>query len=290
MEKVCVDSLEKIKIISENEKSSVYELSDGSVLKIFSNLSLLFYSITGINLERKISHFDGCKIVKGIIEPKKKVYSSDGRFIGFTSDKALGINYNKMDKYITMRQRCDLKFYADIYFKLENIVKRANEKGIVFPDLCSCDNIMMDPYGDINIVDYDGFQVANYPAISISSSLGDEAQYFEHKSKYIKGNLFTPEIDKKSLIILYFLDALNIDLNKVGTLNPKTNEIITLQDVFNIIGLDDCDIMHKVWKLFHDNQTNEFLGYDLYRMVEKYNLSAVSVGNGLYLKRLHKKR
>lgn len=48
--------------------------------------------------------------------------------------------------------------------------------------------------------------------------------------------------------------------------------IVTLDEIFSIINLNDSDIQQKVWKLFQPEIANEFLGNDLYKLAEKYKL------------------
>ena len=177
--------------------------------------------------------------------------------------------------------------YADEHMKLESIVKRGNDAGIVFPDLCTCDNIFIDSSGNMNFIDYDGLQVGNHITPILSTSLGRQEQYL--CSKYYKNGLFTPELDKKSLIILYFLTAFNINLGKVGMINPANNDEVTLDFVFESIGLDDYDIQDKVWKCLQSKYKNEFLGDDVYHIADYYDMIAVPIGNGKYVKRLIKK-
>ena len=60
----------------------------------------------------------------------------------------------------------DLFMYADIHTKLENIVRSTDD--IVYPDICTCDNIYVDSSNGnkIQLIDYDGLQVGIYPSIS----------------------------------------------------------------------------------------------------------------------------
>ena len=42
--------------------------------------------------------------------------------------------------------------------------------------------------------------------------------------------------------------------------------------------LNDPDIMHKIWKLFQEKEENEYLGDDVFRIAEKYNLDIYQSG------------
>lgn len=286
MEKVILEDLEIRDQIYNSETSFAFELSNGKILKVYTPFSLAVYNKCNIKLERKILDAKPLLNVPEIIVPESAVYNDKG-FCGYISKKAEGIDYNEYDNRLSLADRGNLKMYADNYTKLESIVKRGNEAGIVFPDLCTCDNIFVDANGNFSLIDYDGLQVGNYVTPILSTSLGEQDQYF--CSKYCKNYLFTPELDKKSLIILYFLETFNVNLNTVGKINPVTNTKVTLDFIFNTIGLDDYDIQNKVWKCLQSKYKNEFLGDDVYRVAECYDMTAFPIGDGKHLKKLIKK-
>lgn len=286
MDKVILKDLNIKKQIHVGETSEVYELSDGKILKVFTPFSLLIYNRCNIKMERKILEAKSIVSVPEIIVPESAVYNN-GDFCGYISKKASGIDYNEYDDRLSLVDRSNLKMYADDHAKLESIVKRGNEAGIVFPDLCTCDNIFVDANGEMSLIDYDGLQIGDYVTPILSTSLGDQDQYYS--SKYYRNGLFTPELDKKSLIILYFLTAFNVNLNTLGMINPATNEKVTLDFIFEAIGLDDYDIQNKVWKCLQTKYENEFLGDDVYHIADYYDMVTVPVGNRQYFKQLIKK-
>lgn len=286
IKKVDIKDLNIKSQIHNGYKANVYELENGSILKVFSPLVLNLYKSCDIQLERKIIESKPIINVPEIIVPEEAVYENQ-EFLGYTSKKAEGIDYNTYDDFLTLKDRCNLKQYADEYAKLESIVKRGNKENIVFPDLCSCDNIFIDDKGNMSLIDYDGLQIDNFITPIISSSLGDQDQYF--CSKYCNDKIFTSELDKKSLIVLYFLNTFNVDITKVGSRNPITGEIVTLDDIFELINLDNCDIQNKVWKCLQSRYKNEFLEDDVYDIAYDYNMIAIPASNGAYMKRLIKK-
>ena len=290
MEKVDLRSLIVSNQISKSDSSNVFLLRDGSILKIFSQLSQLMYTMAGISLEGKIITAKKIVNVPEIVVPKSAVYDGK-RFVGYITDYIEGINFNDWDDNLSLDQRCDLLMYAEIYKKIEDIVKRGNAKKIIFPDLLTCDNIIFTADGSVRFIDYDGLQIGNYNSVAISTTLGDESEYMN--PKYCSSPLhFTQNLDKASLIYFYFISALGIGLFNVGKLDPRTGKPITLDDVFEVINLDDDDIKHKVWKCFQKNCINSFLGDDVFRIAEKYTMACmpIEVGGQLqFLKRLKRK-
>lgn len=134
--------------------------------------------------------------------------------------------------------------------------------------------------------------MGDFKPMCVSSTLGNQR---EHEiPKYWTGTQYTKELDKKSLIMLYFLTTFNIDLNKVGTYNPATGASITLDDVFKLLNLSENeDICQKVWRLFQSKLQNEYLGDSVFDLAEKYSMQVmpVNMGSGKtgYIKRLTRK-
>ena len=286
MQKIQIRELKIKKIINHNNKSIIYLLENGTVLKLYNTKLLEMLKRVGIDHEKKILDAKEITKVPEIITPKKAVYENK-TFIGYTMPRVLGEDFNTHDDNLSISERENLLYYIRQHLQLEDIVKRANQEEIIFPDLCTCDNILING-NKISFIDYDGLQIKNHRVDAISTSLGEPSQYFKNRKYTTANGLFTKELDKKSLIILFFLSAFNINLNKIGT--NAMGHIITLDDIFDIIGLEDYDIMNKVWKIFNDKETNEFLGDDLYHLYEEYQLKVIAqVANNQYIKKLIKK-
>ena len=287
MKRVDFKELNIKKGIEKNSRGYVLELDDDRVLKVYNDDYLLILNIVGIDLENRILGAKKFSNVKEIIVPDSAVYIDD-EFFGYTMPKAKGINYNDYGERLSIEDRENISKYVLEYLKLEDIIRRANKEKLVFPDLLTCDNIFVHN-GNYSFIDYDGIQIGDNKVAAISSSLGDQTQYLG--TKYMKGSaLFTEQLDKKSLILLFFLTTFNINLDNVGKIDLFTGKRIELDDVFMAIDLDDYDIMNKVWKLFVNDENNEFLGDDLYNLIDKYNLKIIGkIRDNCYVKRLIKK-
>ncbi|MBQ8681372.1 MAG: hypothetical protein IJ509_00450 [Bacilli bacterium] len=272
------------RFLSEGETAITYKLSDGKIFKHFKRGPLLLLKSVSVDIEQKVLAAKNIKINPAIIKPENIVYHN-GFFEGYTMKSAKGIDYNTWENSLTTSERKDLYGYAHIHSQLESIVK--STPNIVYPDLCTCDNIYING-SSIQLIDYDGLQIDNNPSISISTTLGPITQYIDSK-KYRPGILFTKELDKKSLILLYFLTTFNINLNNVGKIDSTTGKPITLDDIFRCINLNDYDMMNKVWKIFQDNKDNEYLGDDVFRIAEEHQMEITPLYNNLYFKRLVRK-
>lgn len=279
--------LRKGALLTETELASIYRLKDGSILKFFHSGILEEIKGYGIDIESKVLAAVPLKESPEILVPTAATYNKKGQFSGYIMPEAAGISYKKYDDNLTIEQREDLIRYARVHSNLEKILKKNSD--IVFPDVCTVDNIYVDKDGNIQFIDYDGLQIGEYRATSLSSTIGSIDDYIE-KSKYFTSDyLFTKELDKKSSLILYFLSAFNVNLNMVGSVNPKTRKTVTLEDIFRCINLDDPDLCHKACKIFNDDEPNEYLDDDVFRIAEKYDIKVVGQVGKAYMKRLSKK-
>lgn len=168
----------------------------------------------------------------------------------------------------------DLARYANIHSQIEKNIKMGNNTGIVFPDLCTTENIRITNEGKVVFIDYDGLQIGKMPAVGYSDFLGIPKEVLTKKYYDFDSGLFTKELDIKSTIFLYFLDVFGVNLAVVNRRNPYTGKMVTLEDIFSTINLSDADVQQKVWKLFQANVPNEFLGEALYTLAENYKLMA----------------
>lgn len=289
MEKVVLTNklMDGSNIISASITSDVYELRNGSILKVFRPGFLRLLALMDANIENKILEARPVKNAPEIIVPDKACYfGTDFRsFTGYICRKAEGKSFNELDSELSFSDREDLYQYAKRHKACEDVLVRA--KSIVFPDFCSCDNIYFDSCGRVQFIDYDGLQVGKYRTTAMSTGLGDQSQY--NVPKYFRNGLFTKNLDKKSSILLYFLSTFNLDLNRIGSVNPVTKRPITLDDAFSELGLDDADFCHKVWKIFQDKIDNDFLGDDVFRIADKYKMKVCYNKGDITVKKLEKK-
>lgn len=289
MKKVYFEEIEDkvVKLISNNQFSVVYLLKDGRFFKMFNPIFIKLLKNNGSDIERKILDAKKIDNVPEIIIPESIVYDKN-YFLGYTILPAKGISFVEDEDNKSKEERCNLYRYALEQVKLENVVKRANNEGIVFPDLLTCDNIFISDLG-YQFIDYDGIKIGNIPVLQLSTMLGDDEQY--EIPKYMDNNsLYNSNLDKKSLLFLYYLSAFNINLNMVGVTNPYDGKIITLDDVFNIIGLKNYDLMQATYLAVNDKvNDNIYLDSIPYQIADEYDLTIVGSTPDGDLKKLIKK-
>ena len=275
------------KMISANDYTIVFLLNDGRYFKTFNPIFIKILKNNGSDIEKKILSAKKIENVPEIIIPDSIVYL-DNEFMGYTISPACGLNFVEFEDKKTLNEKCDLYKYADEQFKLEDVIKRANKEKIVFPDLLTCENIFISDSG-YQFIDYDGIQIGNIPVFQLSTMLGDDEQY--EIPKYMDNNgLYNSNLDKKSLLFLYYLSAFNINLNMVGIINPYDGKRITFDDVFNIIGLKNYDLMQATYLAVNDkDKDNIYLDNIPYQIAEEYNMTILDRTSSGDIKKLIRK-
>ncbi len=277
-------------LIYSGEGSCIYRLTDGRLLKVANPIVFATCQTLGISYESKILNTAAIS-VKEIVSPLSAVY--DGSFCkGYTMEEIHGVDLNHYEDNYTLRDRADLKRYAELYAKIEEVVIKANKLGIVMPDLCTCDNIMVLPDGSLKFIDFDGLQLGSRDrTMALSTSLGNPMRYVGQK-KYDNGFCaFNRELDKTSLAVLMFLMVFNVDLTKVGMIHPYTRQPITLENLFGDLGLEDRDFLRKLKANISSTQKGFYLQDDLFRVADNYSMVAAEMPfmPDYYIKKLNRK-
>lgn len=282
--------LKRLKLISQTEKSNVYLDGKGNIIKIFNPVMMAILKNIGDDKEKKIMLAKPLKHTEEILIPNAALCSYNGNFLGYRMQKANGIDYNTFDKSRSYEDIRDLDKFSKQYLKLEDVVKRAHKDNIIIPDLCTFDNLYIDEFGNLQFIDYDGLQIGELIASSMSTTLGDDSLYMCPKYFDEQKKLFTENLDIKSLIYSYFLHCFNVRLDRVGMQIPGTNEVITLDYIFYTLNLYDDDFNHKVWKCLQNTGDNEYIGEDTIRIAENYTMTAERFQNTtMHIKRLVRK-
>ena len=212
-----------------------------------------------------------CQLNLYHIERPGHLLYMDNRFAGFTSKKLDGI---LLDRYLydvlPSASYYNLDLLAYLFKDLESIVKRANEEGIVMPDLGNLTNIIVTKKG-LFYIDYSGLQVKDVRTKDISTLLVTNSwnEILYNYKYYQKDFLFSPELDKASLIYMFFYLAFRINLKDYNLQNPEI-----LKNIFaNIFKINDETLMHKVW-LLYQNKPNEFIADYLSELSRNYKIVA----------------
>ena len=279
--------LKPLILVSQTENSRIYKTNDGRLLKQVSNSILRVNASYGIDYEKKILHADQIIDMPMIAIPLTAVYNGNV-FIGYTMYPFVGVNEAYFYDKQSLVDSCNLHLQGHIYKQLENIVIKGNAQSMVFPDICTGGNVMIGKEHTVSLLDFDGMQYGEYGSISVTDSL---YQDIEGKSKYFIQfpTLFSPEVDKLSLLRSYFWMAFHINLHHVG--DSVADSFMSLKDVFSFLGFEDEEkLFNKVERTLSDDKEGVFLGDEVDRIAREYQVIPYRLkGANVISKRLVKK-
>lgn len=267
MEKVELTNInfKKIKILKKSPISKVFLLDEKEVVKVYNSSYL-----KGINrrraLERKIQASSTIKL-KELVLPKK-IILINGNFAGYTMEYIKGESY--LDIAIAPYRNLDL--INKEYLEIEKIIKKFHKEGIIVPDLLNLTNIIVTEEG-LRFIDYDGMQIRDNKASSVSKILKKDIRH-SSTIKYCNHlGLYTEELDKKSLLILYILITFNNLINDINMDNNRFEKIDKLLEELNISQEDKLkEIIDKAYNPRNDIK-NEYLEEAVKEIGKKYVLT-----------------
>lgn len=235
-------------ILKRCKDTTIIKLPNGELLKILDDKLLKIISNTGYNLETRLNEIENLNEFTNFSWPTMML-EDNGIVKAYVMTEIPGIDFTNY-----YENTLSLTSYANIHSQIETNIKKGNNVGIIFPDLCTTENIRITNDNNVFFIDYDGLQIKHMPAVGFSDYLGTPADVLEKKYYDYKSNLFTKELDIKSAIFLYFVDVFGINLSSVNQINPYTGQRISLDEIFSMINLDNVDIQQKVGDYFNHHQ------------------------------------
>ena len=240
---------------------STYDLNNGEMLKvlkrrseIIDKKSILYYNFFREELDRKIN-FAPYLETEDIIKPKTAYYS-DYRIVAYTVPK--------VEERTLSSTLCSIKslhLYSKIFKALTNRIKLLNQNGVILPDFATPSNVFYNKKENrFSFIDYDGMQIWCSGSVSFSNILPMYEEPIENSTKY--GNflsLFTPNLDKLSLVLLFFIYTM--DKNITYEINNKISEYgskdLAFKKVFSDLGIEKskemCDLIMNLYDETKEN-------------------------------------
>lgn len=273
--KLTMESLSGSILLSSDFDGNLYRLSDGSILKLFNAVYLDSYKRQNIDLKEKMLQVETIHHPR-IIVPDKMCCMDDD-VVGYIRRDVSGRSFTEFFSNESDNDKVNLYRYALIHHNLESVVEECSD--IVFPCLCDETGIYLEQDFKPYFVNFEELQHGTFRAGRVSKKLGLRTD--SNDSRYLSDGLFTKNLDKMSSIYLYFLNTFNVNLSKIDS--------TSVGEVFNGLGLKNDDICHKVWSLFDKDYDNDFLGDDVFRIAEEYDMRVVFNTRTTCVKRLVKK-
>ena len=273
--KLTMESLSGSILLSSDFDGNLYRLSDGSILKLFNAVYLDSYKRQNIDLKEKMLQVETIHHPR-IIVPDRMCCMDDD-VVGYIRRDVSGRSFTEFFSNESDNDKVNLYRYALIHHNLESVVEECSD--IVFPCLCDETGIYLEQDFKPYFVNFEELQHGTFRAGRVSKKLGLRTD--SNDSRYLSDGLFTKNLDKMSSIYLYFLNTFNVDLSKIDS--------TSVGEVFNGLGLKNDDICHKVWSLFDKDYDNDFLGDDVFRIAEEYDMRVIFNTRTTCVKRLVKK-
>ncbi len=248
----------------------LYRTFDNKFVKIFSG------DVTKEEKKTIIKNVSKPIDIEGVVKPSRFVVAGRDEIIGYTMDNISGQNDITYESKLEGSVKNNLHRIASKYQQLESIVKNAGED-IVFPCLPDRDSIIIDEHGKIRLVNYENIQVGDsmpgvHPLLidSRAGISGSFTKYYNTDGISNGGSwpIFKKELDKKGLIVYFLTSVFGLDVKTA--LDPN---VYNYWLVMEVLGGQNCDqdLYDKIM-LVNSDDPNEFIGNDIQRIAEKYNL------------------
>lgn len=178
-------------LFKRGKDTTIIKLSTGELLKILDKELLEIISNTGYDLETRLEEVKNLTTFHRFSLPTRML-EENGVVTSYTMPEIPGVDFTDYYENIF-----DLLCYAKLHSQIEDNIKIGNELGMVFPDLCTTENIRITKEGKVFFLDYDGLQIKEMPAVGYSDFLGTTKEVLTDKYYDEKSNLFRSVLDCK---------------------------------------------------------------------------------------------
>lgn len=187
-----------------------YDLGNGFILKVIVETAFEKDELRDFkcNLERKILYSK--KLVDSDIVLPHTMYMDHDEVVGYTVPKILLPNIGD-----TLEKNKTFSNVSNVLLLLASRVKKLNEHGIIFPDLCTYGNVFYNAEANsFKFIDYDGIQIFDTWSDSVSALIKYDFNTMYAAEKYtIPGDfLWTSNIDRASIVALYLKKLLGVNI------------------------------------------------------------------------------
>lgn len=258
----------------QTSHSNIYDLYNGNLLKIFTNVSGNYRSMAlkKIGLASKYREITEIAIpvdicvtefgVNGYVYPAKKGIDFS-QYCRELHEQGGSISLSEITEYIA---------------KLEAIMKKGHEMGVCFPDLLSKNNVLYDRNPEdssihVSLIDYDGLQLKEIPSGAISQALLNWIPQLKGYNKYLpEVNQITEELDKFQLALRYLSYCTNVNLFH------KLSNPLMIDMLLEYSGIDNTSFAKCIELLKKADVKNEYITESILELDHDYRLSPYEEG------------
>ena len=273
------DIRESFSLFCERAYTYLYvDRVNGVVCKLFEPDFIVNLLDNDYDLEELVLEGSKCVFSNDIIIPTDLVYCG-ADFCGYLMPFFDGVSVYKF-----FYDRCVSScMFVDIFSSIERCVEGCSD--IVFPDLLTDGNVLVNSLGVVKFIDFDGLQIGNYSISIFSNHMGRRDIY--DNDKYRNGNLYTKELDIKSLLYLFIKLLLDFDMGIIDNYSGLS-QVKQIDRFIVKHGIDNDDLVRKIRLLYKCDVCNEYLGDTLYDIFDNYFVRLV-LDDGKYIKKLVRK-
>lgn len=280
MRKIDIKELANIKkiMLSDSEFSRVF-LANDKVYKLFYRNAIIDHYSELISTEltgdlvkkREQNIIDAYNLIepREIVKPIELIYDNKG-FLGYSMEYIEGTDFYDI-LYANLDSHNYLNLVCDNFYKIEQIVKKGHDLNIVFPDIFTKGNIVLDESQKHRIIDLDSLQINNNFLWQSSSVLGDMETGILKTTRFRTDTELKKEFDHFSILNSFLLCSTYINIATLPY--NKTDEL--LLKVLWLTGLDkEARIVEELLNAYRIDGTNTYLGETYKRLATDYYLES----------------
>lgn len=231
--KISNAELKQLNQIAEGGEGTIYEYK-GHILKVYKKC---------VNIsakERKVNALIQKTLPKEVIKPIEAVYSSNGKFIGFTMKKVAGEEIRVLTNRKHLKANgISTKDILNILLKIQKAIAEIHKAGIFIGDL-NDQNILFDSSGNVYFIDCDSWSIGTEKCEVVMDLF---------KDPMMKGNDFSADTDTYAESILIWKTITRIHPYG-GTMNPDIDILERMKRGISVIDNPQVKIPRTIssWK------------------------------------------
>ena len=217
-----------------------------------------------------------------VVIPSRILIDKKGKFLGYKEEYIKG---HTLKEYLLKKyDHENIYFYFNIFSKLFDLISSADKADILFPDIATGNNLIIDKQGLYHIIDYEGIQIRgnglNQYSSVLSYHVDQRTEFFEY---YNHNGRITKEISKLNLLYLFFFIFFNFNI--LTYLNTAVDEDIDLMSmlnyVFRILNLEDEGFKKKIIDIYSLERDGDYIMSEALNLVNNYDFQYGKYTDGI---------
>ena len=258
-------TMNDLELLTKTERKEIYDLKNGYILKKYINLSNKAMTI----YRKKLLLAKELNVVN-LIGPSN-IYSENGIITGCIERKINGISFgNYLREKRKRKEPVTLDDVGYYYVKKHEIVMKANEEDIHFPDGSYNNFFINEKTKDIYAIDWEGMQIKGITSLEFNDAIFNKNNLFIIRNKkYIKNGLINKNMDIYMMGIEFLYLTTKIDL-----INQKIKSKEEFIDFLNLVNFPSNELREKLELLYDSKEDNRYFKEELGDFIKEYTLTS----------------